>query len=58
MLEPKKIVEAILFSSSEPLTTSKLGDVLDGVDGRGVRLAIKALNEEYEQGGAPFALKR
>ena len=48
-MEPKKIVEAILFSSSEPLTTSKLSSVLENVDGKRVRQAIKELNEEYER---------
>lgn len=57
MPEPKKIVEAILFSSPEPLTTSRLGDVLDGVDGRSVRLAVKELNEEYERGGRSFRIE-
>lgn len=52
----KGAVEAILFSSSEPLTASKLGSVLDGSDGHKVRAAIKELNEEYERAGRAFRI--
>ncbi len=55
-MDYKGAVEAILFSASEPLTVSKLGGVLEGVDGRKVRTAIKELNEEYERGGRAFRI--
>lgn len=56
-MDYKEVVEAILFSSSEPLTTGKLSGVLDGVDGRKVRTAIKELNEEYERGKRAFRIE-
>jgi segregation and condensation protein B len=56
-IDYKGVVEAILFSSSEPLTTGKLSGVLDGVDGRKVRDAIKELNEEYERGNRAFRIE-
>ena len=52
-----KIVEAILFSSSEPLALAKLSGVLEGVDGRDVRKALAALNEEYEREGRAFFIQ-
>ncbi len=55
-MDCKGAVEAILFSSSGPLTVAKLGGVLDGVDGRKVRAAIKELNEEYEREGRAFRI--
>ena len=59
MAEPntKQIVEAILFSSSEPLALAKLSGVIEGVDGRTVRKAIAELNEEYEQTGRSFHIQ-
>ena len=57
MMDCKGAVEAILFSSSGPLTVSKLGSVLDGVDGRKVRAVIKELNEEYEREGRAFRIE-
>ncbi len=56
-MDCKGIVEAILFSSSEPLTASKLGGVLDGVDGCKVRTVINELNEEYEREGRVFRIE-
>ena len=57
MADVKRIVEAILFSSSEALTPSKLAGVLDGVDGRKVRAVIAQLNEEYEREGRAFRIE-
>ncbi len=59
MAEPdtKHIVEAILFSSSEPLTLASLTGVLEGIDGRTARKAIAELNEEYEQTGRSFHIR-
>ena len=47
----KKVVEALLFAADEPLRTSRVADVIPGVDGHGVRRAIAALQEEYAQAG-------
>jgi len=56
-MDCKGVIEAILFSSSEPLTVSKLGSVLDGVDGRKVRAVVKELNETYEREGRAFRIE-
>jgi segregation and condensation protein B len=55
--EAKRIVEAVLFSSSDPLTTSSLAGVLEGTDGRAVRKMIGELNEEYEQRDSAFRIQ-
>ena len=56
-MDGKGVIEAILFSSSEPLTASKLGSVLDGVDGRKVRAVVTELNEAYEREGRAFRIE-
>lgn len=55
--DPKRIVEAILFSSSEPLTAPKLSGVIAEVDGRKIRSAVKELNEEYDREGHAFRIE-
>ena len=59
MAEPdtRHVVEAILFSSSEPLPLARLSGVIEGVDGRAIRKAIEELNEEYEQTGRAFHIQ-
>ena len=56
-MDGKGVIEAILFSSSEPLTASKLGSVLDGEDGRKVRAVVTELNEAYEREGRAFRIE-
>ncbi|MFC1672248.1 SMC-Scp complex subunit ScpB, partial [Planctomycetota bacterium] len=55
--DTKKIVEAVLFSSAEPLALAKLSGVIDGVDGRAVHKAITELNEDYEREGRAFHIQ-
>lgn len=55
--DPKRIVEAILFSSSEPLTTSKVSAAVPHINGNQVRKAIKELNEEYDREGHAFRVE-
>lgn len=56
-IKPKGALEAILFSSSEPLSTSKLSGVLKDVDGREVRKLIQELNEAYVNEGRSFFIE-
>ena len=47
----KHVVEALLFAADEPLRTSRIVDVVEGADGHAVRLAVKALQDEYAEAG-------
>jgi segregation and condensation protein B len=53
----KRIVEAILFASSEPLSASKIGSFLNDADGRAVREIVEQLNGEYDERGNAFRIE-
>jgi len=45
--ELKRVAEAILFASGEPVSINEMHEALDGVDGRVIRAVIEDLREEY-----------
>ena len=54
--EASAVVEAVLFTSDSPLTTTKIGTAAE-LPGRVVKKAIAELNERYEQVGAAFRIE-
>lgn len=48
--QARAIVEAILLTSSEPVSPGRLLGVLKGLTGREVREAVDGLNKQYEAG--------
>lgn len=56
-IEPRRVVEAILFANDSPLPAAKIANILDVGDARDVRKHIDALNEEYEQRGMSFRIE-
>lgn len=56
-IEPRRVVEAILFATDSPLPAAKIANILDVGDARDVRKHIAALNEEYDQRGMSFRIE-
>ena len=54
----RSAIEAMLFSSAEPVAARKLADALKhtGVESRGVRRIIRELAQEYEQADRGFTI--
>ena len=50
-LKARAIIEALLITSSEPVTPGRLTNLLSGYNGRGIREAVDALNAQYEVAG-------
>jgi len=48
MTKGKKIIEALLFASNEPISAKKITEVIEYVDTRTVRKLIDQLREEYD----------
>ncbi len=48
--QARAIIEAILLTSSEPVSPGRLLGALKGLDGRDVREAVDGLNKQYEEG--------
>lgn len=44
----KTIVEGILFATAEPLTSSRIAQIIPGADGTNVRRIIRELHDEYD----------
>ena len=57
MVKIKSILEALLFSSSTPLSSKKLKEVL-GVDSFQLDQAFEELKKEYEKEGRGFSLRK
>lgn len=57
MTDNRRVVEAILFASSEPLGASKIGVFLNDADGRDVRDIVTQLNNEYDGRGSAFRIE-
>lgn len=53
----ESVVEAILFATDEPLTDSRLANIVE-TTGKQVRDCIKALNEKYEQNHNAFRIEQ
>lgn len=45
----KKIIEALLFASSEPVSAKKITDVIEHLDTKTVHKLIEQLREEYDE---------
>ncbi len=54
--ELKRIIEAILFASDQPVSINEMREVLDGADGRIIRTVIEGLRDEYEKEKRSFRL--
>ncbi|MBZ0254092.1 MAG: SMC-Scp complex subunit ScpB, partial [Candidatus Methylomirabilis sp.] len=55
--ELKRIVEALIFASDEPVTVDRLAKALDEPDKKIVRDLVHALRDEYEEEGRGFTLQ-
>jgi len=54
---PESIVEALLFSTDEPLPAGKIAQLLGVGDARDVNRYVEKLNSEYEAGGSSFRIE-
>jgi segregation and condensation protein B len=52
----KRVIEALLFASQEPLTVARLQGLLDSEDRRGILEDLRAIQGEYAQMGRAFHL--
>ncbi|WP_347275432.1 SMC-Scp complex subunit ScpB [Candidatus Kuenenia sp.] len=55
--EIKPIVEALLFSAEEPLSSKKICNIIDDVDSALIKEAIDLLQNEYNQQGRAFQIE-
>ena len=55
-VSPEAIVEALLFSTDDPLTAPKIAQLIGIGDAGDVKRSIAALNERYEQLGLSFRI--
>lgn len=53
----KPIIEALLFSTNEPLTVPKISGLIKGAETKQVRESLFELQKEYDEQGRGFALK-
>jgi segregation and condensation protein B len=56
-IDAKSIVEALIFVSDEPLSPSRLAEIVGDSDARKVRALIDEINAEYEQENRPFRIE-
>jgi segregation and condensation protein B len=54
---PKPIIEALLFATTEPLQPKKIAEIVKGCDTRTVRRCIDELKQEYDQSDRGFAIQ-
>lgn len=52
------VLEALLLSTHHPLTAGRLAEMLDLAATKPVRMAIKALNQQYEAGSRSFRVEQ
>jgi segregation and condensation protein B len=52
------VLEALLLSTHHPLTAGRLAEMLDLAATKPVRLAIKTLNQQYEEGNRSFRVEQ
>ena len=50
----RRAIEALLFASSEPVSSSVLARAVGGISGRLARKLVEELKREYEEGGRGF----
>jgi len=53
----EQIIEAILFSSDNPVSASKLASIIGILSSKEIRRIIEKLNESYKQMGASFRIE-
>jgi len=56
-IDPKPIIEALLFATNEPLPASKMADLIPNCDGRAIRKSVLQLQKEYDETGRGFAIQ-
>jgi len=56
-LDPVRVVEAVLFSSSQPVKVSDM-EVQTQLDGAVIRKALKKLQQEYDQRGSAIEVAK
>lgn len=56
-IKTESIIEALLFSTDQPLNASKIAEILGIGDTGDVRRHIETLNERYAQSGAAFRIE-
>jgi len=56
--DAKKVLEAVLFSSSDVMPAKQLATIIGGIDVPKVRELVQALNSEYETGSRTFRIVR
>jgi len=54
--EARAIVEAVLLTATDPISSSRLVALFDDYNGRDVRVFVDELNKEYSQGGRSFSI--
>ncbi len=54
--EARAIVEAVLLTATDPISSSRLVALFDDYNGRDVRDFVDELNKEYSQGGRSFSI--
>lgn len=52
----RAIVEAVLLTAVDPVSPGRLVDLLDGLNGRDIRQAVDALNDQYTRNGHGIAI--
>lgn len=56
-IEPRRVIEAILFASDSPMPAAKVASILGVGDARDVRQHIDDLNREYADRGMSFRIE-
>ncbi|MFQ5492484.1 MAG: SMC-Scp complex subunit ScpB, partial [Phycisphaerae bacterium] len=56
-ITPEAIIEAVLFSTDDPLPAAKIAQILGFGNARVVKKHISVLNERYEQAGTAFRIE-
>ena len=54
--EARAIIEALLLTCDDPISVTRLVDLLEGASAREIRQAVDALNEQYRRGGHGIAV--
>lgn len=55
-MEPKRIIEGLLFASHDPLSLEKIHSLVEGVDKSALRTWIQELGKEYQEQDRAFRL--
>lgn len=55
--DAKRIIEAILFTASKPVTVADLKRILGGLDDSAIETLVRSLKEEYDREGRSFQIQ-